>query len=181
MNKLFKDTLNNSFQEYPKELITSEELHIDDSIFHIDAEHEATFTKPIPTILLDKLADQTEEKYCKTNSVLTSPGRRNLFFYKYLTAYQKTAAQNHGIEHLTKDKAIEKVTQTITQTDFLARIITFYDLFLKTQPSYSQTAKFYKEQAYPQAEQLLATKFNLKFAIPSEIDDSLFLRESPFQ
>ena len=181
MNTLFKDTLNASFQEYPKETLTLEELQIDDSIFHIDGNHEATFSKPIPTILLDKLADQAEEKYCKTNSLSTSTGRRNLFFYKYLTSYQKTAAQNLGLEHLTKDSAMRKIMQNLIPTDFLARIITYYDLFLGKQPSYAQTAKYYKETAYPEAELLLTAKFNLNFLVPNEIEDSLFLKESPFQ
>ena len=71
--------------------------------------------------------------------------------------------------------------QNLIPTDFLARIITYYDLFLGKQPSYAQTAKYYKETAYPEAELLLTAKFNLNFLVPNEIEDSLFLKESPFQ
>ena len=85
--------------------------------------------------------------------VETKQGCHNTFFYKYLTLYQQIAAQNHNIDNLIKSTAIDKITNELIDTDFLARVITYFDLIKDKQPSFSQIAKFYKEQAYPEAEQ----------------------------
>ena len=179
--KLFKHILDNSFESFPKKTFNIEDLHIDESIFHINSEHKATFDKPFPTKLLDKLADEAEALYCSDNLAETREGRRNAFFYKYLISYQQVAAQNHDINNLTKDLAIDKITNEIIDTDFLARIITYFDLIKDKQPSFSQIVNFYKTNAYPEAEKLLITKFNINFQIPSLIEESLFLKETPFQ
>ena len=177
---MFKDILAKSYEEYPKE-IDFPQLTLDYTVFDTNAEHEATFSKPIPTNLLDKLADNKENEY--TNNNLTSPStkHRNGFFYQLLTLYQHKAAANLQINKLTKEIAIEKVTTNIISTDFLARIITYYDLTLTQQPPYSQLTKFYKEHAYTEAEKIITSKYNLNFQILSLIEDSLFLNDSSFQ
>ena len=87
--------------------------------------------------------------------VETRKGRRNAFFYKYLISYQQVAAQNHNIDNLNKESAIDKVTNEIIDTDFLARIITYFDLIKDKQPSFSQIFNFHKTNAYSEAEKLL--------------------------
>ena len=177
---MFKDVLAKSYEEYPKETDLPQ-ITLDYTIFDPNAEHEAIFSKPIPTNLLDTLADSEENEY--TNNNLTSPStkRRNGFFYQLLTLYQHKAAANLQISNLTKELAIEKVTTNIISTDFLARIITYYDLTLTQQPSYSQLTKFYKEHAYTEAEKIITSKYNLSFQTPTLIEDSLFLNDSSFQ
>lgn len=180
-SKLFKDILDQSFKSFPKKTLNIEDLIIDESIFYIDAKHKASFDKPFPTRLLDELADKAEVAYCADNLVETKQGCYNAFFYKYLISYQQIAAQNHNIDNLIKSTAIDKITNELIDTDFLARVITYFDLIKDKQPSFSQIAKFYKEQAYPEAEQFLLTKFNINFQISSLIEESLFFKETPFQ
>jgi hypothetical protein len=179
-SKLFKDLINKSYEEFPKENDTPQ-LQIDTEIFNKNSKHEATFTKPIPTILLDSLADNAEQEFCTNNLTLPSKKRRNGFFYQYLTAYQHKAAENLNIHNLNKDQAINNIITDIVNTDFLARVITYFDLNKTLQTSYTDTVKYYKETAYPEAEKILALKFNLKFQTPLSIEDSLFLKEPPFQ
>ena len=79
-SKLFKDLLNKSYEEYPKE-IDQPQISTNLTIFDNDTEHTATFAKPIPTRLLDKLADDEEKEYCNNNLTLTSTKCYNNFFY----------------------------------------------------------------------------------------------------
>ncbi|CAG8810226.1 25738_t:CDS:1, partial [Dentiscutata erythropus] len=167
--------LDDSFNTFPKEDIDLQDLNIDTSIFFINHKYQATFKLPIPTSTLHELANQAEKTFCHNNSIPTSTSRHNTFFYKYFIAYQNIAAQNHNINKLSKDQAIDLVTQNLIETDFLARIITYFDIIKDQQPSSSQTSNYYINKAYKQAENIIVTKFNLNFIVPSNIDDSLFL------
>ncbi|CAG8753029.1 8835_t:CDS:1, partial [Racocetra fulgida] len=80
------------------------------SLFIIDGKHTATFSKEILTKLLDELATQTKDYICKTHSMPTVTKRRNYYFYELLTAYQQAATQNHLIDTINKQKAIENLT-----------------------------------------------------------------------
>ena len=120
------------------------------------------------------MADDEEKEYISNNLTHTSTKRRNNFFYQYLTLYQHKAAYNLQLNELSKEQAIEKLTNNIISTDFLARVITYYDLTLTQQPSYFHLTKFYKEFAYPKAEKIISSKHNLTFQIPTTIEDSLF-------
>ena len=178
---IFKTILKQSYISFPKK---DNEIWkapiLDASIFHIDGKHEATFLNPIPTKILDTLANTAEEFTCKANSVPTNTKRRNYYFYQYLTLYHQLAAQNHNIYDFSKEKAIDFITNNIVDTNFLARIITYFDLIKNQNVNYSQIVNFYKETAYPEAEKILSNKFKLNFASPTDIDDSFFLKESSF-
>ncbi|CAG8687214.1 6909_t:CDS:1, partial [Racocetra fulgida] len=64
----------------------------------------------MPTKLLDELATQTEEYICKTHSLPTVIKRHNYYFYELLNVYQQAATQNHLIDNINKQKAIENLT-----------------------------------------------------------------------
>jgi hypothetical protein len=178
---LFKNSLEHSYTLFPKK---ENEIWkapvLDTSIFHIDGKCEATFLNPIPTKILDTLANTAEEFTCKSNSVPTNIKRRNYYFYQYLSLYHQFAAQNHNIDNFSKEKAIDFITNNIVDTHFLARIITYFDLIKNQNTTYSQIVKFFKETAYPEAEKILSDKFKINFSSPIDIDDSFFLKESSF-
>ena len=158
-------------------------ISIDSSIFHTDNKYPATFLKPIPTKTLDKLADEAEQQICKKYSTTFSKSRRNFYFYQYLQIYQDIAAENHNISDLSKKQAIDLIAKDIVPTDYLARVITYFDLFYiqddNTKYTFSQISKHYLTSAFPEAEKILSLKFKIKFEVP-EIDDSLFIKEDSF-
>jgi hypothetical protein len=180
--EILDDIFKRSYQLYPKkENETWKSPNIDATIFHIDEKYEASFKNPVPTKVLDELANQAEELTCKLNSTVTNTKRRNFYFYKYLSLYHTTAAENHNILNFDKQKAMEAITTTLIDTYYLARVITYYDFILNKTPSYPQVIKFFKEQAYPEAETYLNNKFKIVFTEPTLIEDSLFFQESSFQ
>jgi hypothetical protein len=163
-NKYYQDVFKHSCKVYSQQDNEKwTEPNFDFSIFHIDAEHEATFKTKIPTQLLDNLADTAEDNFCKLNLTKTNPKRRNYYFYKYLTAYHQTVAQNILINRMTKDKAIEHITTKLIDMHFLARVIIYFDIILNKTPTYCQITEYYKNNAYPEAEKILTSKFNLTF------------------
>ena len=99
-----------------------------------------------------------EETACNINKVTTNPKRRNYYFYLYLNLYQQTAAQNHHIDKLEKQQAIDLLTTKPISTEFLARVLTFYNSLGKSL-TYLQTNTYYKETAYLEANKILQTKF----------------------
>src|SRR5205823_9874016 len=101
---------------------------IDPSTFQIDGKNEASFSKPIPTKLLDELTDQAEDFICKQNKVQSNQKHRSYYFYQYLNIYHQTAAENHNIANLSKEDAIEYITAKMIDTHLLARIITYFDI-----------------------------------------------------
>jgi hypothetical protein len=85
---------------------------------------------------------------------------------------------------MNKQQAIDFLTSKLIDTDFLARVITYFDCFHGNSPTYTEISKFYKEKALPEAEAILREKFNVNFEIPVTIEESLFLKEEtevPFQ
>ena len=85
---------------------------------------------------------------------------------------------------MDKQQAIDFLTTKLIDTDFLARVITYFDCTRGNSSNYSEIVKFYKEKALPEAETIIFNKFNIKFEIPTSIEESLFLKEekeSPFQ
>jgi hypothetical protein len=182
--KLIRNIFDASYNTYPKEIEAWNEPFLDATIFYIKGKHEATFTKQIPTTVLDELAAKAEEYTCSANSVRTNPKRQAFYFYQYLTIYQNTAAENHNIDKMDKQQAINFLTPKLIDTDFLARVITYFDCTRNESPNYSAITKFYKEKALPEAETILHEKFNIKFEIPTSIAESLFLEQeeqAPFQ
>jgi hypothetical protein len=182
--KLIRNIFDTSYDTYPKEIEAWNEPFLDASIFYIKGKHEATFTKQIPTTVLDELAAKAEEYTCSANSVRTNPKRQAFYFYQYLTIYQNTAAQNHNINKMDKQQAINFLTPKLINTNFLAHVITYFDCTHNESPNYSTITKFYKEKALPEAETILHEKFNIKFEIPTSIAESLFLEQeeqAPFQ
>ena len=137
----------------------------------------------MPTQVFDELATVAEDYTCIKNFVKTNPKRRGFYFYQYLAIYQNTAAENHNIHKMDKQQAIDSLTSTLIDTDFLARVITYYDCTRGKEPTFSEITKFYKETAIPEAEKILYDKFKIKYEIPISIEESLFLieEETPFQ
>jgi hypothetical protein len=85
---------------------------------------------------------------------------------------------------MDKQQAIDFLTTKLIDTDFLAWVITYFDCTRGNSPNYSEIVKFYKEKALPEAETIIFNKFNIKFEIPTSIEESLFLKEEkegPFQ
>jgi hypothetical protein len=180
---LYKFSLNELYKMFPLKETEKDPWispKFEETIFQAGAELEADLNKPIPLKLLDQLANEAETKTCKTNSVSTNPKRRNFYFYKYLTLYHDIAIQNHGLAGLSVKEAIDKITSKLIDTHFLARIITYYDLIKNKTPTFNEVIKFYKEEAFPNAEKFLLTKFKIKFQELLNLEDSLFLN-SPFQ
>jgi hypothetical protein len=177
--KLFNDILSKSRSLFPPQ---DDEVWIhptlNTTLFHKNKEHAASLDQPIPTKALDKLADQAEDFVCTQNKVKTNPKRRNYYFYCYLSLYYQTAAENHNIQSLSKEEAINLLTKNIIDTKFLAQIITYFDVVKNQKSTYLQIVKYFNDTAYPAAEKFLAKKFNLDFQ-PVSILDSLFL-QSPF-
>ena len=104
---MFKNILAKFYEEYHKE-IDFPQLTLDYTVFDTNAEHEATFSKPIPTNLLNKLANNEENEYTNNNLTLFSTKHHNGFFYQLLTLYQHKAIANLQINNLIKELAIEK-------------------------------------------------------------------------
>jgi len=121
-----------------------------------------------------------EKSACKINNVLTNPKRRSYYFYLYLNLYQNIAAQNHHIDKLDKQKAVELITSKPTSTELLARVLTFFNSLDKSL-TYPQINTYYRETAYPEANKILQDKFKMSYSIPSLIEESLFLKETLFQ
>ena len=71
-SKLIKYFFDISYKTYPKEIQAWNEPFLDATIFYIKGKHEATFTKQIPTTVLDELAAKAEEYICFDNSVKTN-------------------------------------------------------------------------------------------------------------
>ncbi|CAG8805102.1 17809_t:CDS:1, partial [Cetraspora pellucida] len=95
----------------------------------------------------------------------TNPKRQAFYFYQYLTIYQNTAAENHNIDKMNKQQAINFLIPKLIDTNFLACIITYFDCTCNESPNYSVKIKFYKEKALPEAEQFYMKNLtsNLKY------------------
>ena len=91
--------------------------------------------------------------------------------------YQNTAADNHNINKMNKQEAIDFLTTKLIDTDFLARVITYFDCTSKNSPNYSEITKFYKKKGLFEVEKILCDKFNIKFEIFTSIEEALFLKE----
>jgi hypothetical protein len=90
------------------------------------------------------------------------------------------AIQNHGINKFTKDKAIEYITAKPISTEFLARVITYYNTY-DQMLNYPQLVKHYRETAYTEAESYLKEKFKMIYTTPLSVEESLFFAETLFQ
>jgi hypothetical protein len=191
-NYLYKKTLEHSYTKFPKKETEDEPtwktLDIDPNIFYIDGKYEATFEKHIPTTALDELATKATKDSCNLNNVeynensIKCKKRCAFYFYQYLALYHKTAAENHNIIKQDKETAMNYLAHEPIDIDYLARVITYYDLILDKTPSMPQIRKFFKETALPEAEEFLKKKFNLNYQ-SFDIDDTLFFAPSqpPFQ
>ena len=83
---------------------------------------------------------------------------------------------------MNKQQAIESLTTTLIDTDYLARVITYYNCTQEKEPNCTEIFKFYKETALPEAEKILYDKYKVFYKTPTTIEKSLFLKEkeSPF-
>ncbi|CAG8729073.1 26271_t:CDS:2 [Gigaspora margarita] len=88
----------------------------------------ATFSKPTPTIQLRALATRTAKKFAEENQVTETTKCYTHYFYCYLKACLKAAANNDGIKEMDCDRALQHVTNSDTNPYILARIIAFYDI-----------------------------------------------------
>ena len=84
---------------------------------------------------------------------------------------------------MNKQQAIDSLTSTLIDTDFLACVITYFDCTRGKSPTFAEISKFFKETAIPEAEQILYDKFKIIYRTLISIEESLFLteRETPFQ
>ena len=186
-DQLYKDILAHSYTIFPKKTeedqSTWKSIKLDFSIFDKDGKYKATFEQRIPTKTLDQLAAQAEKRACELNQVQHNPKspksikRKAFYFYEYMFAYHDAAANNHGIQDMTKDGAIDHLTaEHPIDIEYLARIITHYDkVLIKTA---SEISKFVIETALDEAEEILKNKFNFDFK-PFLLEDALFITPSP--
>src|SRR5690242_17936557 len=119
-----------------------------------------------------------EEQICKINNTKTNPRRRGFLFYQYLANYYRIAAQNHNILNKTKTEAIKFLTKSPIDIDYLARVITYYDLIKDQRISLNQIIKHYNTTFKPEAEKYLFKKFKINFQLV-KLEDLLFLELSP--
>jgi hypothetical protein len=91
-----------------------------------------------------------------------------------LKKYLHTAAENDGIQELSKEKALEKIINSTSDVHTLARIITFYEIRSQFKISLKQTRIDYDKFYYPEAENLLIKHLNI--SIPTQYNDMLFLQ-----
>jgi len=78
---------------------------------------------------------------------------------------------------MNKQQAIESLTTTLIDTDYLAHVITYYDCTQGKEPSCTEIFKFYKETALPEAEKIPYDKFKVHYKTPTLIEEFLFLKE----
>ena len=75
---LFKRYTDYSYELFPKkESKIWKEPFLKLDLFEHEQEHEATFSKPIPTQLLDQLANEAKQEACKLNNIKINIKYRN--------------------------------------------------------------------------------------------------------
>jgi hypothetical protein len=164
-----------SFETFPKtDKDQWKSPNIDTSLFHIDGILEASFKQKFPTDAIDKLAQQAEDFVCKENSVEYNSKRRNYYFYQYFNAFNQIAAQNHNIDNFSREQAIDYLTSKPIPTDFLARVLTYYDLIKNQTPTFIQIRQHFNNKTFLEAESFLKQKFNISFQTNISINDNLF-------
>ncbi|CAG8476223.1 39039_t:CDS:2 [Gigaspora margarita] len=70
--------------------------------FYPNQPNAATFSKPIPITQLKELATRTAKKFAEENQVTEITEHHTHYFYCYLKAYLKAAANNDGIKEIEK-------------------------------------------------------------------------------
>jgi hypothetical protein len=143
---------------------------MDFTIFEKDNKYAATFQNPTPTDVLHKLATEAELQTTKLNNVETNSKRQGYFFYCFYKAYLQAAAANDNISNLKLDEAIQLITTDPVNTHFLARVLTYYHIKENEKITLSNIRQIYNNIFYPQADKILATKFNINFTSPTSIN-----------
>jgi len=93
-----------------------------------------------------------------------------------LKKYLHTAAENDGIQELSKEKALETIINSTTDTHTLARIITYNEIRSQFKISLKQTRIDYDKLYYPEAENLIIKHLNI--SIPTQFNDILFIQNT---
>ncbi|CAG8707635.1 46439_t:CDS:2 [Gigaspora margarita] len=140
--------------------------------FNPNQPNTATFSKPTPITQLKELATRTAKKFAEENQVTETTKRHTHYFYCYLKAYLKAAANNDGIKKMDCDKALQHVINSDTNSHTLARIITFYDIQSQFRISIKNIKEKYSTDYFPQAEEFIINYY--KIAIPDANNNALF-------
>jgi hypothetical protein len=180
----FKNIMNlfwkQSFNKFPapeKVFKSFIEPKLDESIFYDkDNAHYATFQKLTPINQFHKLAAEAEQYFTKKNDVPTSKPRQGYYFYEYFKLYQLAAANNDNITDLTQEQAIEQLTKNPIDTDYLARVLTYYYASKKTKFTIAELRKIYNTTFYPQAQKILNEKFKIKFSLLTHLEPSTLFK-----
>ncbi|CAG8751895.1 32423_t:CDS:2, partial [Gigaspora margarita] len=146
-------------------------------LFNPNQPNSATFSKPIPITQLRELATRTAKKFAEENQVTETTERHTHYFYCYLKAYLKAAANNDGIKEMDCDKALQHVINSDTNSHTLARIIAFYDIQSQFRISIKNIKEKYSTDYLPQAEEFIINYY--KIAIPDANDNALFFSPRP--
>ncbi|CAG8836064.1 6108_t:CDS:2, partial [Gigaspora margarita] len=80
---------------------------LETELFNPNQPNSATFSKPTPITQLRELAAKTAKKFAEENQVTETTERHTHYFYCYLKAYLKAAANNDGIKEMDCDKALQ--------------------------------------------------------------------------
>jgi hypothetical protein len=140
------------------------------SIFDREAQHAATFQKRTPIFLFRQLATETEQQFLELNNLNkeeTNQARLSFYFYNFFNAYNKAAAINDQIDNLSLHSTIEKITAKPIDTDFLARVMTYFHILKEDKPSIASIQDAYNKKFYPEAQKILFDKFKVQFKKPS--------------
>ena len=180
--KLSKDTEHNvknlsslfftdSFDHFPAPINTQPKpkwTHptLDFSIFNKDQPKAATFNKPTPITFLRQLASNTEKEFTELNNTETNQGRESYYFYSFFKAYLNTAASNDQINNYHPHQIIEKITSKPISTEYLARVLTYFHILKNDKLPISLIREAYNKKFYLEAQQILHSKFNVKFILP---------------
>jgi len=139
---------------------------LDFSIFDKDQSNTATFNKPTPITFLCQLATKTEKEFIELNKTETNQARESYYFYSFFKAYLSAAATNDQINNHHPHQIIDKITSKPISTEYLARVLTYFYILKNDQLPISLIRKSYNKRFYPEAQQILHSKFNIKFNSP---------------
>ncbi|CAG8821961.1 32025_t:CDS:2 [Gigaspora margarita] len=173
----FKDSFNTFLapEDTPGKTWTFPGLEIE--LFNPNQPNSATFSKPTPITQLRELATRTAKKFAEENQVTETTERHTHYFYCYLKAYLKAAANNDGIKEMDCDKTLQHVINSDTNSHTLARIIAFYDIQSQFKISIKNIKKKYSTDYLPQTEEFIINYY--KITTLDANDNALFFSPKP--
>ncbi|CAG8575210.1 45927_t:CDS:2 [Gigaspora margarita] len=150
---------------------------LETELFNPNQSNAATFSKPIPITQLRELTTKIAKKFAEENQITETTKRHTHYFYYYLKAYLKAAANNDGIKDMDLDKALQHIINPDINPHTLARIIASYDIQSQFRIFIKNIKEKYFTDYFPQAEEFIINYY--KINIPDANDNALFFSSKP--